>query len=73
MDTSGAELGTGAFVQETKTETKKDGQVSMASQVTIASQEPGVPLILLQPAFRERELFPGLLRQLLQNISPQSR
>ena len=39
VDTSGAELGTGAFVQETKTETKKDGQVSMASQVTIASQE----------------------------------
>lgn len=73
VDTSGAELGTGAFVQETKTETKKDGQVSMASQVTIASQEAWSSFDLLQPAFRERELFPGLLRQLLQNISPQSR
>ena len=39
VDTSAAELGTGALVQETKTEMKKEGQVTMASQVTVASPE----------------------------------
>lgn len=39
VDTSAAELGTGALVQETKAKTKKEGQVTMASQVTIASPE----------------------------------
>lgn len=39
VDTSGAELGKEAFVQETKTEAKKAGQVTMKSQVTIASPE----------------------------------
>lgn len=39
VDTSGAELGKEAFVQGTKTEAKKAGQVTMNSQVTIASPE----------------------------------
>ena len=39
VDTSGAELGAGALVQETKTETKKEGQVTMAPQVTLDSPE----------------------------------
>lgn len=39
VDTSQAELGKEAFVQGTKTQTKKEGQVSMASQVTIPSAE----------------------------------
>ena len=39
VDTSGAELGKEAFVQGTKTEAQKAGQVTMNSQVTIASPE----------------------------------
>ena len=39
VDTSGAELGKEAFVQGTKTEAKKAGQITMNSQVTIASPE----------------------------------
>lgn len=39
VDTSGAELGAGALVRETKTETKKEGQVSMPSGITLASPE----------------------------------
>ena len=39
VDTSGAELGKEAFVQGTKTEAKKAGQVTMNSQVTIATPE----------------------------------
>ena len=39
VDTAGAELGAGALVQETKTETKKEGQVTMAPQVTLDSPE----------------------------------
>lgn len=39
VDTSCAELGKEAFVQGTKTEAKKAGQVTMNSQVTIASPE----------------------------------
>lgn len=39
VDTSEAELGKEAFVQGTKAQTKKEGQVSMASRITIASAE----------------------------------
>lgn len=39
VDTSAAEFGAGALVQKMNTETKKEGKVSMASQVTVASPE----------------------------------
>lgn len=39
VDTSDAELGEGAFVREKVSQTKKEGQVTMTSQVTLASPE----------------------------------
>ena len=60
MDTSGAELGAGALVQETKTETKKEGQVTMAPQVTLDSPEAWSSFDFGGAGFyRRRNLFLG--------------